>query len=101
MFAFTATCENFCAKTQFVSGLLRGNKDNMDEGLKYFTSYQIGNILKSFEDTTLKEKNEIIGRLEADYLATTKYGKETAIPIAKISHKISITSNIWEIKMKK
>jgi hypothetical protein len=72
LFAFTATCENFCAKTQFVSGLLRGNKDNMDEGLKYFTSYQIGNILKSFEDTTLKEKNEIIGRLEADYLATTK-----------------------------
>jgi hypothetical protein len=39
--------------TIFVSGLLRGNKDNMDEGLKYFTSYQIGNILKSFEDTTL------------------------------------------------
>lgn len=72
LFAFTATCENFCAKTQFVSGLLRGNKDNMDEGLKYFTSYQIGNILKSFEDTTLKEKNEIIGRLEADYIGTTK-----------------------------
>ena len=72
LFAFIATCENFRSKTQFISSLLRGNKDNMEEGLKYFTSYQISNIMKSFENVELREKNEIIERLEADYFTTTK-----------------------------
>ncbi len=72
LFAFIATCENFRAKTQFLSGLLRGNKENMEEGLKYFTSYQIDNIVKAFNDTAPKEKSEILERLEADFFTTTK-----------------------------
>lgn len=72
LFAFIVTCENFRSKTQFVLGVLRGNKENMEEGLKYFTSYQIGNIVKAFDEAELKVKSEILERLEADYFTTTK-----------------------------
>ena len=72
LFAFIATCENFCAKTQFISELLRGNKENIEGGLKYFTSYQIDNVVKAFNDVGSKEKNEILKRLETDFFVMTK-----------------------------
>lgn len=72
LFAFIATCENFCSKIQFILELLRGNKENMEEGLKYFTSYQIDNVVKVFNDVGSKEKSEILKRLEADFFVMTK-----------------------------
>lgn len=73
LFAFIATCENFRSKIKFISELLRGNKENIEEGLKYFTSFQIDNVVKAFSDVGSKEKGEILQRLEADFLVVDKF----------------------------